>query len=251
MPSIHNVMDAKQVGELMGLVGERAEMPAMAWALIQEEAAGTSRKEIAQGLGVGESELDGLRDLVTGKEGEESEAIWQQGIIALRVSRMMSDGTLNGGWDAIEAMAVEKLGRALKDMRGNGSPADMLAIATQANKAIRRRRGEGAGRGMGTGVQIGIGGLNQGQGVDMTLKSGELGVLKLSLSPALQQQLANRTIDVTPTKPAGGALNLEMLKLSETRELVEAPKAATRSALDKRFDFSAMMNQGMDDEPGL
>lgn len=235
--TIQNVMTAAKIGELMG----GKVLPPIAWALIQEEALGSTREEIAQGLGVGVGELEGVRDSVTQLEGAESEALWQQGVIALRVSRMLNEGAVTGGWDAAEAMALNKLNQSLSQMTGNGDPATMLAIAVAANKAMRRRRGEGKGMG-GNGMPGRPDQSTQGASLDLTLRSGELGTLQLRLSPALQQQMANRTIDVTPNRPAGGALNLEMLKLSETRELI-VEKKESKSALDQRFDFSAMMGQ--------
>lgn len=236
MSTIRQVMNAQAVAGLMGVEG----LAPIAWALIQEESQGTTREVIAQGLGVRVDELTAVVDMATGREGDESQAVWQQGIIALKVSRMMNEGTVSGGWDAAEAMALEKLNNQLNAMQGNGSPSEMLSIAVAANKAIRRRRGEGS-RPMGNPLNPN-GGQSQ-VGIDLTLRSGELGTLQLRLGPALQEQMAKRTIDITPNQPAGGALNLEMLKLKETRELVNeiTPKSEGGSALDKRFDFSAMM----------
>jgi hypothetical protein len=85
-----------------------------------------------------------------------------------------------------------------------------------------------------------------GVGVGLELKSGNLGTLKLTLSPAIQKQLSNpaRVIDVTPktvnpTKTAIG--KLEMLDLKTVRDAVDS-KAEADAAAERKSNTEVESN---------
>lgn len=216
------------VEELLG-VG-KGSLGSIGWLVIQEQATGTSRAAIAKALGCSEAELLALRDDILQATGEEAESRWLQGVMAVQTANRIQVIQAENGWDALEAMAIDKLGRSLNQMTTNGDPEIMLRIAQTSNKAIRRRRGEGPGtRGAGvTSVTV-----NGGMGTDnfgVELKSGHLGTLKLNISPRVQAQLANpeRVIDgvAKPVEPvaAGRQDDLQMLSLNDTRQLVTPVK---------------------------
>ncbi len=248
---ITNHMTNKQVAEVMQVPAER--ITPIVWAVLQAQARGATPEVLAESLGVGVADLEALRDQVCDSTGDEAKAIWEQGLLAIRVGDMLNQEASASGWDAAEAMALNKLNQSLAAMQGAGSPELMLQIAATANKALRRQRGESNNRGYSVANRgVGEPGPN---GVSVTLKSGDLGMIRLRLSPALQGQLqdGSRTIDVTPSHPAGGKLALEMLKLSETRALVadeNESKDVAKSALDNRFDFTGLMTMDIEVTPG-
>jgi hypothetical protein len=86
-----------------------------------------------------------------------------------------------------------------------------LEIAQAANKAVRRHAGEG----MGSRTNIRVGNGN-GADLDLEIKSGNLGSVRLSLSPRVRAQLE------TPRTIEGDVIQKEdkqMLSLDETRGL--------------------------------
>lgn len=233
MSNISARMTPIQVAELMGLE-EGFSLPPVAWLVIQEEAAGVTRAMIAKTLNVTIEALDELRDAITGKEGEESVTTWQQGIVALKTAEMLNTRQIGTGWDAIEAMAVNKLANQLTNMKTDGDPDMMLKIAAAANKATRRHKGEGQGQRVG--IQVNANVANGDANVE--LQGGHLGSIRLNLSPRIQAQLGNpsRVIDVTPRQVNGeSSLNLQMLKLGETRNLADkSQKEHDQSRLDEK-----------------
>lgn len=222
--SIPSHLTVEVVEQMMGLpVGS---VSPMAWLLLTEEANGTPDTLLAKSLGVPLESLIQLRDVTTNLEGEDSAAVWQRGVIALKTAVAMNASTAARTWDAVESMAVSKLAANLQSMKGNGNATEMLAIANAANKAIRRSRGEAAGvRGPGIGITPGSGGAT------LELESGHLGTLRLHLHPAIQAQLSNptRIIDQEAHKVPSRTSNLTMLRLKDTRSLV----GEGESTLDK------------------
>lgn len=221
------LLKPSQLAELMGVAEER--FTPVAWLMIQEEAAGAKRRELAESLGVTVAELKELQDQTTGKIGEESDAIWQVGIITLRTAARLTGLQVSKGWDAVESLATRKLYDALEAMGDRyGDPDDMLRIAAAANKAVRRERGEG-GRP-----------IHNTQN-NINLPSGDLGILRLNLSPVMKAQMEKSPITIDG-KSKAGPQRMEMLRLSETRQLI--PVNSERSPLDKEhkivFDLSAL-----------
>jgi hypothetical protein len=207
----------EQIEQVMGLAA--GTISPVAWLVLQEEADGVSIEVIAERLRVDISDIETLRDRTTGLEGDDSKALWQTGIIGLRTVAIVNQQNLATGWDAIEAMAVDKAARTLSAMRGPGDLERMMALAAMANKAIRRSKGEGEKK---TGS------------VSIELNSGKLGMIRLNLSPAIQQQLSSptRVIDAVRGKDyntQGKQTNLEMLNLRDTRALAlqEGEKVVT------------------------
>jgi hypothetical protein len=236
-------MSSAQVAELMGISGG---LGAIAFLVLQRESEGLTRSAAAEALGVSVEDIDSLvHHTCEGADQAESESIWNQGIVALRAARLMAEQMIRQGWDDVEAMAVDKLGRNLASMKGLGDADQMLRIAAAANRATRRGRGEQVdqrNRGDQTHVAVGI-----------TLQPGNLGSIRLNLSPRVQAQLQQpgRVIDVEPNQSQSMIRDSKMLSLKETRGLVaeeppsstlDSPDAALQEAKDSgkkyNFDFS-------------
>lgn len=196
----------------------------IAWLVMQEEAQGVEREAICRNLGVDNPALEALIDSTTGKTGQESADTWQQGVIAIRAVTIVNQQNIGSGWDAIEALAVDKIARSLSAIKGPVDMDRLMAIATVANKAIRRNAGESSSGGGARGMK------GATPGVTLELNSGQLGKITLNLSPAIQEQLArpNRVIDAVRNRDAEktNTDKLEMLNLRDTRELVENQEKA-------------------------
>lgn len=234
------------VAEMMGVAAEA--VGPVAWLTIQEEASGVTRKQIAKNLGVEETDLIALRDSVTGVENESSEEIWQRGVLTVKTAMLVNTTQVATGWDAVEAIAVDKLAKSLNDMKTSGDPMKMLAIATQANKALRRRNGEGPGQSGRNSTNIQVNNMNGN--AELELQSGNLGTLRLNLSPKVQAQLTNpdRVIDGVVRKQTPAATgDLKMLGLRDTRSLVvpaekEIERVKTRDPnVNPAFNFEAFL----------
>lgn len=190
----------------------------LAWMVLKQEAAGAHLAILAAELGVSHDDLLALKDATTQLKGDDSETVWQRGVVALKTAAIMN-ANVGQTWDAVESMAVEKLANGLSAMKGNGNAAEMLAIATAANKAARRNRGESSGSPR-TSTHIHVPG---GSGGEVELSSGNLGRIHLRLAPAIQAQLSNpaRVIDHVSKQPAGKINEFQMLGLNDTRKLVK------------------------------
>lgn len=234
-------MTPEFVEELLGV--KSGGLGSVGWLVIQEEAQGVSRSMIAKNLKCEESDIIMLIESITGLEGDSALDQWKQGVTAVLTANRMNAMNVGSGWDAVEAMAVDRLGRALSSMKTFGDPDQMLRIAAQANKAIRRRDGEGQGGGRTT-VQVNAG----GDGMNLELQSGHLGTLRLNLSPRVQAQLSNpnRVIeakvvgsqDTTPKKQ-----NLEMLGIAETRKLAPIVESTSKTGQTLTYDFSQLLEE--------
>ena len=231
---------------------EEGKLGAVGWLVIQEMAQGVSLESVSRGLGVDVETLVALVEGVTGKEGDAAIQEWNNAVVALKAALMANAQQVSHGWDSVEAMAVEKLGRSLSEMKTNGDPMKMLAIATQANKAIRRSTGEGQG----SSVRIGV---NAGKEAEMAieLKAGALGSMRLSLSPRIQAQLGdpNRIIEAVAVKRDAGKLPLTMIGLKETRQVADAQILSQKSELDTpepepahtQFDLTMFQEPSLDE----
>lgn len=242
--SFNTNVTVELVAKVMGIEPER--LQSLAWLLIQEEAAGVARQFLADELGTGLDEVNELIESVVGVTGEEAQQIWSMGIAAIRTAGVLNDHAISKGWDTVEAIAVTKLANQLAAMPGNGDADQMLRIASTANRSLRRQKGEGGSHGSRR--------TNDQQGAEMSviLKSGNLGTMSLTFAPAIQEQLnnPNRVIDAVANnakaageKLGGGSMrNLSMLKLDETRELIEAKQVEEKKqtaislAFDKLFE---------------
>ncbi len=234
---------------------EVGSMSPLAWVLIQHEGSGHSRGEFVERLGVAAEDVDSLIMQTVGVEVAVSdgtdegrakvyaeamrvaETKWSAGVIALKGSALGAEQRIARGWDDIEAMAIEKLGNHLVNMKTDGDAKTMLDIAKVANSATRRSKGEGTrsgNNGIGTSVVVKMG---QGEsGNEVELASGNLGSITLRLSPKIQEQLSRpeRVIDAVANKTEGErrtTQNLEMLRLKDTRSLADA--AESQDSLDQ------------------
>lgn len=237
----------EQIEQVMGLAGES--FSAIAWLMIQEDAKGISREAIAKGMGVTEGDLRALQDATTGAEGEESDEVWAKGVVGLRAVELVNKQNIGSGWDAIEAIAVDKIARSLHAMKGPGDIDRMMQLATMANKAIRRGVGEGPGR---SGPPAGA--VGSGVGVSIELNSGHLGTIRLNLSPAIHKQLSqpSRVIEgVKARNVESSTSNLEMLTLKDTRKFAETMDAeeAPANPLDEEKRYGGMVFDMKLDEP--
>lgn len=208
---VGSMLSANQLEEMIGL--PKGAFSPIAWMVIQEMAAGTQTKVIAATLGIEEEELIGLRDATTGKEGEESKDCWLQGILTLKTAARLNQQTLHGGWDAIEAIAIQKAHATLMNTASNGDLDQMMRIAEKANKATRRSQGEGQRSG-GTSIRV-----NGATGdIEAELASGDLGFIRLRVSPAVAAQLQSpeRVIDGKVNRPSV-LKNMEMVTLDDIR----------------------------------
>ncbi len=182
--------------------------------ILSECAQGVKVKDIASGLGIEIEDLESLAETIAGQGGTESQN-WKNAVMILKASVVMNQQTITGGWDGIEAMAVQRLGQFMNAQGSNLSVKDALEIAQVANKANRRHLGEGVRGGTNITVRQGGGGNSD---LDMELRSGNLGSIRMSLSQRVQAQLATpRTIDQETRES-----NREMLSLTDTRNLVDA-----------------------------
>lgn len=184
----------------------------VAWLVIQEAAAGRTYELIAKGLGVNQIDLDEMAQEITGQVEGTAGDKWANAILVVKSVSNLNLHTAATGWDAIEAQAVNRIGEALNRLGDTLDPMKALEIAQVANKAVRRHNGEGHGNR--TSIHVGTPG---GTDMDLEIKSGHLGSVRLSLSARVRAQLETpRVID--------GEVNREkkdMLSLTETRQLVE------------------------------
>jgi hypothetical protein len=220
---------------------------AVAWLVLQAEADGVEVADIATNLSVSVEQIQALKEATTGKQGEECEQTWLKGIVAIRTSQQLNTQSIATGWDALESMALEKLNQQMQELKTAGDPDKMLAIAVAANKATRRMNGEGGGRGS-RGPVLGRGDREQGHGdIELNLSGGNIGSIRLQLSPRIQSQLSDpgRVIEGVANNAANGKRltdSLQMLKLGETRQLVEEA-AKPKSNLEtetKQFNFDEL-----------
>lgn len=227
-------MTARQVESLMGI--EAGGLGPIAWLVIQEEANNVPRERLAKALGVTVEDISEMILQVTGAETQEiAESTWMRGIVSIKTADLLTQTAISRGWDTVEAAAIQKLNNALEKMTGDGDAEQMLRIAATANKAMRRKAGEtpAAERGPNT-TQIDVG---------VSLQSGGLGSIRLNLSPRIQEQMSKRTIDVTPGKSTLG--NLNMLNMTETRDLIPATSEAEEaSTLDSKTKFEFDLSEG-------
>lgn len=208
---IGSMLTANQLCELIGLPA--GSFSPMAWLVLQEMAAGTPTKTIAASLDITEDDLITLRDGATKLTDTESQDLWLQAILTIKTAARLNQQTVHAGWDAIEAIALKKAHGALMATQSNGDLDQMMRIAGQANKAMRRSQGEG-GKAGGTSIRV-----NAGTGdIEAELSSGNLGFIRLRVSPAVAAQLQSpdRVIDGKINRPSI-LKNMEMVSLEDIR----------------------------------
>ena len=196
------------VEKLVGLPG--GSIDSFAWLVLQEQARATPDSEIAKALSVDVSELDLLADSVTGGTGGVNNDLWKAAIVSLRSISLANQHAIGAGWDALEAMAVDRLASVISDMDGKVTIKDAVAIAAMANKAVRRGQGEGSTR---ASLHVKAGSDGGGE-MTLDVKGGNIGSIRLSLSTRIQEQLqAPRVINQEPMAER------RMLTLEETRNV--------------------------------
>lgn len=187
----------------------------IAWLMLQEGSTGKELDIIAKFLEVSNDDLLSIIEATTQKKELEALEAWKEAIIILKTANKLNVNAIQVGWDSIEAMAVDKLHRSLLNQRSD-DPEEMLKVATAANRAMRRARGEG-GSASGATISIGPDGA-----VDATLKDGNLGFIRLRISPAIASQIQdpNRIIDGKINKP-DSTKDKEMLSLKDARQAID------------------------------
>jgi hypothetical protein len=237
--SVGSLLSANQLEEMLEI--PKGSFSPVAWLVLQEMAAGTPTGTIAKSLGIEPDDLISLRDSTTGKEGEESQDLWLQGILTLKTAARLNQNTVHTGWDAIEAIALQKAHGALMATQSNGDLDQMMRIAATANKAARRSQGEGMKQG-GTNINV-----NPNTG-DIELQSGDLGFIRLRVSPAVSAQLQNpdRVIDGKVNRPSV-LKNMEMVSLDDIRS--EGDRASIEEET-RRAEETEARNQRLRDQFG-
>lgn len=191
----------------------------IAWLMIQEQANGSELDMIAASLEVTNMELIQVIEGTTNKAGAEALESWKEAIITLKTSRRLNETSITPGWEAIESASVSRLQKYIMTQQ-NIDPEEMLKYANAANHAIRRSKGEGPGHATrGTGATVNVGANGE---VDVSLRNGDLGFIRLRLSPAIASQIQNpdRIIDGNINRP-GSTENKQMLTLDETRDTID------------------------------
>lgn len=200
-------------------VATPADWPPIAWVIMQQESSGMSREEIAASLGVEEADIAALIcDLIQDANPETSLAAWHIGVVALKTAIAATNQVLTTNWDQLEAMAIEKTAMALQNLsHTTADPMKLIQIAAMANKATRRKQGEIAPGTAPKGI------IEQPQpGVEIEMKSGDVGSITLRFGPRVIEQLQKpgRIIDAEPNREP--ARHIEMLRLKDTRTLADS-----------------------------
>ena len=172
------------VEKAVGLPG--GSIDSFGFLVMVEMAKGVPVTLIAKGLDCDQAALDALADSITGGPGGIGADLWKACVVTIRSINLANHQSIGAGWDALEAMAVNRLAQFVSDAGANLSPKDAVAIASMANKAVRRQAGEGgAGR---TSVSIHA---PMGQGAEMAfeVEGGNLGSIRMSLTPRVRAQL--------------------------------------------------------------
>lgn len=183
------------VEKALGLPG--GAIDSFAFLVMQEMAKGVEPQAIAKELQVDESELDLLADSVTGGPGGLQHELWKGGVVTIRSINLANQQVMGQGWDALEAMAVNRLAQVVQDSGERLSIKDAAAIAQMANKAVRRGQGEGQ-RGASLLTRPPSGG---GDEMTLNIQGGNIGSIRLSLSARVQAQLEQpRVINAQPTE---------------------------------------------------
>jgi len=199
--------------ELEGVMGWPAgSVSGIAWLVIQELSRHRPVEKVADGLDVEIEDLDDMIREITGEPEGHKGTSWQNAVIVVRSVEMMNHNTMATGWDAIEAMALNRLGDSLNAIGDKLDPMKALEIAQAANKAQRRHLGEG-NRGASVSVRTGA---NGELSADVELPAGNLGSIRLSLSQRVRDQLGEaKTIDAKPNAER------RMLSIEDTRSLLD------------------------------
>lgn len=203
----------EMVEKVLGM--EKGSVNPFAFLVMQEMAQGRSLGTIAAGLDISESDLDDLCDSVTGGPDGTKNELWRNGVAFLKSTLIGNQQTIAQGWDALESMTVEVLAKKVQDAGALLPTKDALAIATIANKAVRRHAGEGQGARVNVGISRPTG-MGE-EDMSLELRSGNLGSIRISLSSRVRAQLEKPVIE--------GSVNRvevrEMLDLEATRQLVQ------------------------------
>lgn len=179
--------------------------------LMQELAKGVSAAQVAKELQVEEANLDELADSITGDTKGLAGDLWKACVVTIRSISLANHQAIGRGWDALEAMAVDRLARVIQDSGVGLTVKDAVAIASLANKAVRRQAGEGGARGISIHTP-------PGQGADMAFEvnGGHLGSIRMSLSTRVQAQLEQPKVINGETKSQD---DRRMLTIEEIRSV--------------------------------
>ena len=222
---------AAEQGQGIEVLGEE-HWPPIAWVLIQAEAAGQTKEQLAQQLGVEvENVLELIKGLIQGAESEsQAFALWDVGVVALRSTFVTANQVLATTWDQVEAMAIEKLAIAIQNVNPAGAdPLKLMQIASTANKAVRRQQGESGQAGRSNTSSVGR--MAEESAMELELQSGDLGSLTIRLSPRVRAQMASphRVIDSVAREVRTPVAKID---LKTTREIIDqADREAGESSL--------------------
>lgn len=198
-----------------GLVEKSVGLPAgaidsFAWLLMNEMAKGVTPQAVAKVLEVDVAELDLLADSVTGGDTGINHDTWKACVITIRSISLANNQVIGQGWDALEAMAVNRIANLVSDASDRLSIKDAVAIAALANKAVRRDAGEGNRGGANLSIHARPGG---GGEMAFEVQGGNLGSIRMSLSTRVQAQLEQpRVIDAEPKQADRRMLTIEEIR---------------------------------------
>lgn len=226
------------------VIQDKESWPPVAWVLLQTDADGADRNVTASQLGVEVSDLAELiESLIQAPDSKTAQQVWQVGVICLKTAKMQTNQVLATTWDQVEALAVSKLAEAIQHVSGKTvDPMKLASIAKTANSAIRRQAGEGSGR------------AGPGGGLDIEMQSGELGSIRLRLSPRVIEQMSNpsKVID-SIAKDVTQPRSHEMLRLKDIRPIAEemdsaADKEAILAASNQALESQRAQRAKIDDK---
>lgn len=149
-----------------------------------------TRTSLAMTIGVS---MEDLQEVVDGVNQTFGGDTWSMLILSARTANMLASATVRKqGWDNLESKALKKL-EILVDQDKIRTPGDLLAIATAANRANRNPNMQQQVIPAG-GTQINIFGDSA---VKSDINSGDMGTIKLELSPRVRKQLESKRPDST------------------------------------------------------
>lgn len=204
---MQTLLTPKEVERAVGLPDGSLEP--VAWMILQEMAAGRGKGEVAVAVRSTESELDAYIDSVTGQVGAASAQLWASAQAYIVSRKIMNAQSIELGWDSLEAMTLSVLAQRVSNLGPALPMKDALAIATLANKALRRGRNEGPSQERKNGMTPG-----SESEIAAAMRSGNVGSIRLNLSIRVQQQLEKNKSEEIRTER-------QMLTLEATRKLAD------------------------------
>jgi hypothetical protein len=158
--------------------------------------------------------VDDLEEIVESVEEQYWEGVWEELLVEGKVSLALNSNIMRSSkWDELESVSLQKLNKLV--MAGAVRSADsLLAIANAANRA-NRSNDKGRSPAMAQTVNVILGEqAHENEEGGVTLPSGNMGTIRLSLSSRVQRQLMT-----TPDSGSTVLRSSKMLNVSQLRAL--------------------------------